>query len=55
MFATDKGACLMTTDATANQAPVQTAIATLAAIEAEEQGSNVWQPRTVLPHEEQPS
>lgn len=27
----------------------------LAAIEADEQGRNVWQPRTMLPHEEQPS
>ena len=27
----------------------------LAAIEADEQGRNVWQPTTMLPHEEQPS
>jgi hypothetical protein len=27
----------------------------LAAIEADEQGRNVWQPRTMLPHEEQHS
>ncbi|GHO65386.1 hypothetical protein KSC_042780 [Ktedonobacter sp. SOSP1-52] len=27
----------------------------LAAIEADEQGRNVWQPSTILPHEEQPS